>query len=307
MRVVVAGATGVIGRRTVPRLVEAGHDVIALVRNERGSDAVALQGARAATGDLLDAGGLSGALRGAEVVVNLASAVPSLPRPALADWARNDRVRREGTQAVLDAATRAGVRHYVHASVYLVYGDDVGDALVDESAALRPAPVIESAVDGEAAVSASDLDWTILRPGWLYDVGAWHTGELLRQVRAGEAMVLEDAPAWRSPVHALDVAHAIELVVEQRPAGAVFNVADDRPVRNGELLDGLAELLGAPRPRRLTPGEAQARLGPVTALGLRRSARLATDRICAQLGFAPRYPTWRAGFEALLADGSSRR
>jgi nucleoside-diphosphate-sugar epimerase len=158
-------------------------------------------------------------------------------------------------------------------------------------------------VDGEAAVRAAGIDWTILRPGWLYDAGAWHTGELLRQLRAGEAKVLEDLPAWRSPVHGLDVARAIELVVEQRPAGEVFNVADDRPVQSAELLDGLAEMLGAPRPERLTVAAAEARLGRAGVLPMRRSARLATHRIRERLGFAPRYPTWRAGFERLLAAG----
>jgi nucleoside-diphosphate-sugar epimerase len=300
VRIALIGATGVLGRRAVPCLVGAGHDVVALTRDERGKAAVMRQGARPVRGDLLDAGTLQSALAGAEVVVNLASAIPAVPRPTPEHWAINDRVRREGTRNVLDAAMRTGVKHYVHASVYLVYGDDTGDEPVSESAPLRPAPAIQSAVDGEEAVRAADVGWTILRPGWLYDAGAWHTQELLRQLQASEAVVIEGAPAWRSPVHAVDVARAVELVVGHRPAGEVFNVADDVPVRTADMLDGLATLLGAPRPVRLGRDEASARLGPRGSAALGRSTRLATDRIRTRLGFAPRYARWRAGFGAIL-------
>jgi nucleoside-diphosphate-sugar epimerase len=300
VRIALIGGTGVLGQRTAPRLAAAGHDVVALVRSERGKDAVTRHGAWPVYGDVLDAGTLRAAIGGAEVVVNLASAIPSVPRPTPEHWALNDRVRRDGTRNVLDAAMRAGVEHYVHASVYLVYGDDPGDDPVSESASLRPAPAIQSAVDGEELVRAAELGWTILRPGWLYDAGAWHTHELLRQLRAGEAVVLEDAPAWRSPVHAADVAGAVELVVDKRPLGEVFNVADGQPVRAAEMLDGLAALMGVRRPARVGRAEAAARLGLPASVGLARSTRLATDRIRTRLGFAPQYPCWRTGFEALL-------
>jgi nucleoside-diphosphate-sugar epimerase len=300
VRIALIGATGVLGRRALPRLAAAGHDVRALVRSERGAEAVARAGARPVRGDLLEAATLPAALAGAEAVVNLASAIPARPRPAPADWAINDRVRREGTRNVLAAARAAGARHYVHTSVYLVYGDDAGDEILTEASPLRPAPGIRSAVDGEEAVRASPVPWTILRPGWLYDAGAWHTRELLRALRAGEAVVLGDAPAWRSPVHAIDVARAVELVVDRRPEREVFNVADDHPVPAAELLDGLARLLGAPPPARLGRAEAVARLGPGAA-ALARSARLATGHIRAVLGFEPDLPSWRAGFEAVLA------
>jgi nucleoside-diphosphate-sugar epimerase len=302
VRIALLGATGVLGRRLAPRLAAAGHDVSALVRSERGADAATQNGARPVRGDVLDAGSLEAALAGADVVVNLASAIPAVPRPTPADWAVNDSVRRKGTRNVLDAALDSAVEHYVHASVYLVYGDDAGDEPVSESAPLRPAPAIRSAVDGEEMVRAAGIGWTILRPGWLYDAGAWHTEQLLEQLRAGTAIVPDDAPGWRSPVHAVDVARAVELVLVRRPAGEVFNVADDHPVRTGELLDGLAEMLAAPRPRRLGRAEAAAQLGPGTAAASRRSARLATDRIRASLGFAPQYPSWRPGFAAVLAE-----
>jgi len=299
VRLAVAGGTGVIGRRALPLLLAEGHAVAALVRDKRAAQAVAAQGAEPVHGDLLTAGTLEPLVRGADVVVNIASAIPTANASAEA-WAVNDRVRREGTRNLLDAAVRAGAAHLVHTSVYLVYGDDTGDTLVDEAAPLRPSPRIESAVDGEELVRAARLPWTILRPGWLYDAGAWHTEELLRQVRAGEALVLDDAPAWRSPVHAADVAAALVLAAGRRAGGTTFNVADGAPVRAAELLDGLAALMGAPRPARLGTAAASERLGPGGVAALRRSVRLVTDRIRRELGWAPRHADWHAGFEPLL-------
>jgi nucleoside-diphosphate-sugar epimerase len=302
VRIALIGATGVLGRRLAPRLAAAGHDVAALVRSERGADAARRNGAQPVHGDVLDARSLAVARAGAVVVVKNASAIPVIARPTPQDWAVNDGVRRAGTRNVLEAAIDAGVEYCVHTSVYLVYGEDAGDEPVDESAPLRPASAIRSAVDGEELVRAAGIGWTIVRPGWLYDAGAWHTEQLLGQLRAGTAAVPNDIPAWRSPVHAVDVARAVELVLERRPVGEVFNVADDHPVRTGELLDGLAGLLGgAPQPMRLGQAQFESRLGPGAAAAARRSARLATDRIRA-LGFAPQYASWRPGFTAVLSE-----
>lgn len=299
MRVVVAGATGVIGRRTVPELIAAGHDVTALARDGGARHELLETGVRLVRGDLLDPESLRRAVRGADVVVNVASAIPTNPQPTPADWAVNDRVRGPGTRNLLEAARAAGVAHYVHTSVYLVYGDEPPDDPVDESAPLRPAPRIRSAVEGELATRACGLAWTILRPGWLYDARAASTVALIRQLRDGEAVVVDGTPAWRSPIHAVDVARAIGLVVEHRPDGGIFNVADRQPVRAADLLDGIADLLGAPRPARISAADAASRFGPGAAV-LRRSARLATTRLRSAVGFEPRFATWRAGFEEVL-------
>ncbi len=297
MRVVVVGSTGVIGRRVVPELLAAGHDVTALVRGAPVPDALQGAGVRLVRGDLLAPETLGPAVRGADAVVNVASAIPTVARPAPADWAANDRVREHGTRHLVAAAGAAGVAHVVHTSVYLVYGDEPDADPVDETTPLRPAPALRSAVTGERVVRTSGLAWTILRPGWLYDARAASTTALIRQLRDGDAVVVTEGHAWRSPVHAVDVARAVAGAVEHRPAGATFNVADGEPVRAADLLDGIAELLGAPRPRRVTAAEA----GPAVA-ALRRSARLSTARLRNAIGFAPRYPTWRDGFGALLQE-----
>ena len=110
-RIFVTGATGVIGRRVVPRLVAAGHAVAAVGRSPEKRAALERQGAAAVDVDLRDAAALRRALDGHAVVLNLATHMPPSTNRMLLPgaWRENDRVRREGSAALVDAALAAGV------------------------------------------------------------------------------------------------------------------------------------------------------------------------------------------------------
>ena len=100
MRVFIAGATGVLGRRLVRQFAERGHAAVGLVRGEEGRRLVESLGGEARTGDLFDADSLAAAAAGAQVVVHAATAIPTRPRTLPRDWETNDRIRREGTRAL---------------------------------------------------------------------------------------------------------------------------------------------------------------------------------------------------------------
>src|SRR3989454_3532261 len=117
MRVFVAGATGVIGRRIVRQLVARGHEVVGLARGGEKEGIVRRLGGRPARGDLFDAATLAPVMKGGEVAIRAATAIPTNPRPRLAGLAVDDRVRTEGTRAMIEAASGAGVHPYIHESV----------------------------------------------------------------------------------------------------------------------------------------------------------------------------------------------
>lgn len=288
MQVLVVGSTGVIGQALLPTLQGAGHRVRALQR----APAPVPPGVDRVAGDLLDLDRLRSAVSDVDAVVNVASAIPTVPAPSPDDWAPNDLVRDLGTRNLLTAMRDASVTRLVHTSVHLVYGTDCGSRMLDEDAVLDPAPALRSAVTGERHVAAAaDAGWlhpVILRPGWLYGAGSWHAQQLLRSLRDGKLPVPRTRDAWTSPVAATDVATAIRHVLGHAGAGHLFNVAG-QPITTRALYTDLAAWLGWPAPGETTDAPA-------------RSLRLSTRRLEA-LGYVPGVPDARAGL-AHLAERS---
>ena len=124
MKIFVTGATGVLGRATVPLLLAAGHQVRGLARSAANDTLLRRLGAEPVAVDLVDAAGLRAALVGCDAVLHLATKIPpsSAARKG-ASWLENDRLRREGTTALVDAALAIGVRTFLYPSVTLLYAD----------------------------------------------------------------------------------------------------------------------------------------------------------------------------------------
>src|SRR5262245_54222704 len=110
MRIFVAGATGVLGKRVLRGLSTQGHELFGLARQPSNAKALADLGATARTGDLFDPASLVEATKGCEAVLHLATAIPPGSRTSVSDWALNDRIRREGTRNLVDAAMANGAR-----------------------------------------------------------------------------------------------------------------------------------------------------------------------------------------------------
>jgi 2-alkyl-3-oxoalkanoate reductase len=303
MRVLVAGPTGVLGRPTVRRLVRAGHEAVGLVRSDEKAALVRSLGGAAVRGDVLDAESVLEAARGAEAVINLATAIPTARVERRSAWELNDRVRREGARNLIRAARRVGAQVYVQGSVLYVYGDH-GESWIDEEASTTSHPMIDSAIEAEEATREANGDGlatVILRFGTPYARDAWHTQLLVDRARKRELPILGDGRGFWSLIHADDAARATVLAMEDGPDGAIYNVADDEPVRMADLVTYLAELLGAPAPRRVPTMAARLLAGnDVTSL-LSSSIRLSNRLIRDELGFEPAYPSFREGLAEVLA------
>ncbi|MFD9704687.1 NAD-dependent epimerase/dehydratase family protein [Lentzea sp. NPDC059081] len=201
MKVFVIGATGVLGRQAVPRLQAAGHEVGVLDRH---------------TTSLFDADRLAAALTGYDAVVNLATRIPLSAKAVLASaWAENDRIRTEGSAALVEAATRAGVGRIVQEGISFVYADG-GDRELDEDAPLKPVGHIASSVTAQHNVLA--------HPGGVFlRIGLLTGGE------AQSPPVLV-GDGWMSVVHPGDAAAAVVSVLDA-PAG-IYNVGSPVLKRN---------------------------------------------------------------------------
>jgi 2-alkyl-3-oxoalkanoate reductase len=279
LKVVVIGATGVLGRPLIPRLVERGLQVRAIVRNPGQLEWFQRLGIEAVLGDILDANSLAPATAGCDVAVHIATAVPKAG--GIQDWKMNDLIRREGTRNFAAACQANAVNKYVQQSIALLYGEN-GTTQVDEGTAIQPGPITESAADMEAIVQNSSLDWCILRGGIFYGTSTGREDGWRQAALTGNLQVPGDGTALISLVHVVDMARAIVLAVERAAARSIFNVVDDQPVNFHSLFDYIAAQVNGPEPR--TGGEAF-----LPSLGC------SNRRIKQELAWEALYPTYRSG------------
>jgi nucleoside-diphosphate-sugar epimerase len=271
MRILVAGATGVIGRRLVPLLVREGHEVWGTTRNPGRTAALSALGARAVVADAYDPAALTEAMSAAapEVVIH------QLTDLAGEDRAANARLRIEGTRNLVDAAKAAGVETMIAQSIAWIYAPGSAPAVEDD-----PLDTDASAYPGvsalEAAVSTMPRG-VVLRYGMLYGPGTWYArdGAMADRARKGE---LRATPTWMPFLHADDAAIAAVHALDW-PAGPV-NVVDDEPAKGYDWLPAFCVSVGAPAPR---PDA-----GP--------AGRPVSNAKARELGWQPRFPSWREGF-----------
>jgi nucleoside-diphosphate-sugar epimerase len=256
MRVIVFGATGVLGRALVPMLLEEGHEVRALVRSPEKAQALAAAGVELYAGDLLTEeirDRLPEIMSGGQAVLHIATAIPrNFAAPGA--WEANSRLRVEGTRLLLDAALASGVERYIQQSIVMAYIDG-GDRLLDEQTPLDTSPARAEvcgpviAMEGMVrAVLPAGLRWSILRGGSFVGPSTAQDNTLKR-LREGSETVPCDGSYFISPVNVADMAAAIAAALRLAPGGSIFNIVDE-PLRQGEYLDRLAALIGAPSPRR---------------------------------------------------------
>jgi len=303
MRVFVAGATGVLGRRLVRQLTARGHAAVGLVRTEVGDRTVRSNGGVPKRADLFDADSLTKAAEGCDVVVHAATAIPAKVRTSLGDWALNDRIRREGTRCLTTAAARAQAAAYLQESVVWAVRGPNG-APFDEMAPPVHDPVLASALDGERIAKEAGTEYgfrsAVLRCGNFYAADSWHTrilGEALQRGRP--AIVGRGAAVW-SLLHADDAASAFVTASEGNRSGT-WHVVDDRPVTMSEYIGTLATKLGARAPRHVPRWLARIVLGRYAVDFLSSTFSTSSARFRDDFGWRPAFPTISEGLDEVVA------
>jgi len=309
VKVFVAGASGAIGRPLLRALVAAGHEVSGTTRRQERAEEIRAAGAKAVVCDVFDRAALEAAVAEAapEVVVNQLTSLPEDFNPRTLDYGPTNRVRREGGDNLMEAALEAGARRYVTQSIAFLYAPE-GDWVKDEEA--RPFEEAPPPFDeGQRAVLAHErqvlgtdgIEGVVLRYGQFYGPGTYYApgGSIARQVSKRIFPIVGPGTGVSSFLHVEDAASATVAAL-YRGAPGIYNVVDDDPAPASEWLPYYAQALGAKPPRRVPIWLTRLVGGPMAVqftVHLRGASNAKAKR---ELGWQPRYPSWRQGFREAL-------
>jgi len=301
VRILVTGATGVIGRLVVPLLCARGHDVTAAGRASARLGALGQTGATTLSLDLFDETAVRHALAGQEVIINLATHVPPSSRVFVPGaWKEMDRIRREASAIISKAAAACGVRRYIQESFAAIYPDN-GDRWITEAVLPKPARYNRSIVDAEASVARfaeTGGAGVVLRFAFLYGVNDPFTRQLTAMVRTGWLPLLGRRAAYFPMVLHGDVATAVVAALDI-PTG-IYNVVDDRPMTREAIGEAVAGMLGL-RPPRILPAWL-AKLGGSLGTTLARSLRVSNAKLKSATRWIPDAPSVVDGLRRAIAS-----
>ncbi|HSS57456.1 MAG TPA: NAD(P)-dependent oxidoreductase [Solirubrobacteraceae bacterium] len=315
MRVFFAGASGAIGPPAVRELLERGHEVVAMTSSTAKAPRLADLGAEPVVADALDAGALTRAVRAArpDAVVNMMTRIPAKPARPSHMRATNE-LRERGVRNLLDAAVAAGARRFVSESFFGVYGFGPHERprTEDDPIGRERNPGVQAVVDAIASSesqvrAASDerrIEGVSLRFAAFQGPLAPNTATMVELVRNRRLPVVGAQGATMPVVELGDAARAVADALERAPAGRIYNVADDEAVAMVDYLTELARVVGAPPPRHVPYWLVRVAAPYMATFMGRARVPMSNARITEELGWRPRYPTYR---EALaLLDGHER-
>ena len=309
MRVFVAGASGAIGARLVPKLIERGHEVIGTFKSSQKELSLRATGAEAVSLDLLNAPAVRHVILDAQpdAIVHEATALAEggFSRKLDKTFAQTNRLRTAGTDALLAAAQEAGVKRFVAQSFAPYRYAREGGMVKSEDDRLDAAPPA-TAKETNAAMAhvdkaVPDAGGIALRYGGFYGNPA---DQVINLVRKRRFPMIGKGEGWTSWIHLDDAAAATVLAIEHDGAG-IYNIVDDEPAPTSEWLPALAVALGAKPPRHVPARLMRVLLGEDVVLGQTQARGASNAKAKRELGWTLRYPSWRQGFTAAFASTAS--
>jgi nucleoside-diphosphate-sugar epimerase len=303
MKVIVAGATGAIGRPLVGLLLEGGHEVVGIARTRTGAAALRAAGAGAVVADALNRDALLAAIgdQDADAVINELTSLTKAPG-RYADMEATNRLRVDGSANLLEVARRVGAKRFLTQSIFFGYGfADLGEDVITEEAPFgvpRGAPTdsaLAALVSAETqAQSLAGVTGVALRYGLFYGGDVENYVGMLRR-RALPVPTRQRGTL--ALIHHWDAAAATVAALERGTAGA-YNIVDDRPTTWRELIEEIARTRNTPRPLAVPRWVLRA-VAPYAAVMMTGVNQHVTNaKAKNELGWTPRYPTFREGLAA---------
>jgi nucleoside-diphosphate-sugar epimerase len=312
MRVFVAGATGAIGRRLVPLLVDAGYEVTATTRSAVFKPLLRSLGARPAIMDGLDRAAVSNAvsMSAPDVVVHEMTGLEGIKsmRNFDKEFAQTNRLRTAGTDNLLEAAREAGASHFVAQSFGNWNYERTGTGLKTETDPLDPDPPLNQQWSvgalqylERAVLDAGTLTGVVLRYGNFYGPGTGFAvdGEIADLLRKRAFPLIGGGSGVWSFIH-VDDAAAATLAAIQRGASGIYNICDDDPAPISEWLPALARELDAKPPRHVPTWVGRIAAGEVGVSVMTRIRGASNAKAKRELQWRPAYGSWREGFRYAL-------
>lgn len=315
MKIFIAGGTGAIGRYLLPRLTQQGHQVTAITRSPEKIEQIRASGATAVVADVFDRAKLTEAVLKAEpeVVIHQLTNLPAQidPRRVTQALAQTNKLRREGTQILMEAAQMAGARTFIAQSISSYY-DPAGRAPASEDEPLyqNPPAAFASIVQAinsleDTVLNTSGINGMILRYGYFYGPGTAYAadGSFAAAVRQRRVPIIGNGGGVFTFIHVEDAAAATVLALHHGEPG-IYNIVDDEPAPLRVWLPLYADWLEAPRPRRLPKFIGRLAAGRFGVYYLTEQRGASNQKAKAELGWQPAHASWRAGFAAELTAGS---
>ena len=298
MNVFVAGGSGTIGVPLVRGLRAAGHQVTALTRSVHKRDELRASGVSVAVADALNRDGLIAAVREAHPthVIHQLTALPKdAPRRAR-DLVATNRLRIEGTRNLLDAAIAAGARRFIVGSFAPLSPREPVPPDPDDEGAAAVRSMETQVLD---ATRRGVIDGVILRYGLFYGLETPSTVAMIEMIRKRRLPIVRGDTGQLPVIHIDDAVSATIRALDAAPAGAVYDIVDDRAVSMTEIVEAIAEFTGSAPPLKVPawlPRLVAPYMSRVTSIRLPLSNQAAK----AELGWRPKYPTMRDGLAEMF-------
>ena len=288
----------------------AGHEVTGSTRSEERAGLIRDLGAEPVVVDAFDAAALTSALADArpDAVIHQLTSIPKAvdPKRFAEQFEENNRLRSQGTRNLCEAARAAGATRLIAQSISFAYAQTGRIHSEDDPLALdSPGPfgdTVSALLDLEQAVTQTDgIDGIVLRYGYFYGPGTSFAanGAQSELVRRRRFPLVGKSEGVFSFVHIDDAAAATVRALDQGAPG-IYNIVDDEPAAVNEWLPYLAEVLGAPRPRRVPVFLARMFGGSFGVQYMTRTEGASNEKAKRELGLGLRYPSWRQGFREAL-------
>ncbi len=314
MKIFVAGASGAMGRSLVPLLVAGGYEVVAMTRSERNAAALRAAGAEPVVADALEQDAVAGAITRCrpEVVIHQLTSLTGVRNFKEFDleFALTNQLRTEAVDHLMYGARAAGARRFIAQSYGGWVYERSGSELKTENDPLDPAPpanqvkslaairYLEDKVTGTAGIEGLALRYgNFYGPGTGVGVG----GDIVAMVRKRQLPVIGSGSGVWSFVHIEDAAAATVAAIE-RGAPGVYNIVDDEPAPVFGWLPELARAVGAKPPRHVPVWLGRIAAGQVGVSMMTQIRGASNAKAKRELDWAPRYPSYREGFQHGLGD-----
>jgi nucleoside-diphosphate-sugar epimerase len=301
MKILLAGATGAIGIPLTRQLIAHGHEVIGLTRRPAGAQALSTQGAQPVLADVLDRADLLRAVKrlSADAVIHELTALNAAPARH-GGMAQTNRLRIDGTANLLAAAEAMGANTFVTQSIIFGYGyrDHGGRVLTESDPFGRPAG---NACDPHvAAMASTERQAFTASVGIALRYGLFYGGDAeekrARLAKRGIPVATGGVLGW---IHHEDAAAATVAALEHGRAGNAYNIVDDEPASWQDVFTAMAREFGSPPPRRLPRWVFRLAAPYVASFAVDTSMRVSNAKAKAELGWSPKYPTYRDGIAAI--------
>jgi nucleoside-diphosphate-sugar epimerase len=314
MKVLVAGATGALGKQLVPRLVARGHEVIGTTRSESKRQAIVDLGATPAVADALDAEQVARVVAEAEpeVIVHELTALSGDfdLRHFERTFAETNRLRTEATDHLLAAGRAGGVKRFVAQSYAGWPAERTGGPVKNEDDPLDQTPqetvrsTLEAILYLESAVTgASWTEGVVLRYGGFYGPGTSLSpegGEMTEALRKRKFPVVGNGSGVWSFIHIEDAADATVAAIEHGRRG-IYNIVDDEPAPVSEWLPAVANAVGARAPRHVPRWLGRMLAGEAATVMMTEVRGASNAKAKRELGWEPKHRSWRDGFTQVAA------